>query len=299
MAHKSLSQPDIAARSLSALLQDTLSSGRKPLDTPAMDAAVVVHDLRKSLKRWRALLRLVAPVVGAEAEALRIEARDLAREMAPARDGEAALEALADLGDPPSLSARSRATIGTRITEAAGAKDQGLTPALKARIGEALARAATATERWPLSRFDCEEATRQLASTYRRAGGAIPRDWSEANAETLHRLRRRIVEHRYQMELVEPAWPKLIRLWVSEAQRLRDRLGAYQDLVVLQMLTAPHEPLAHWRSRLTPLIVARQAEHVAGAQRLAGRLFAERPKAFRRRIAALWRHRADAGPKTG
>jgi len=39
-----------------------------------------VHDLRKALKRWRAILRLIAPMVGDEAESLRLEARDLARE---------------------------------------------------------------------------------------------------------------------------------------------------------------------------------------------------------------------------
>ena len=74
----------------------------------------------------------------------------------------------------------------------------------------------------------------------------------------------------------------------EEAQRLRTRLGQYQDLAVLAALTAPHQPLAPWRSRLTPLIEARRDAHLKTAARLAGRLFAEKPKAFRRRIAALW-----------
>ena len=107
-------------------------------------------------------------------------------------------------------------------------------------------------------------------------------------AEELHDLRRRVVAHRYQMELVEPLWPKLGRLWVAEAQRLRDRLGAFQDLSMLQGFTAPHQPLAPWRSRLTPLIATRQAAHAKVAQRIGGRLFAERPRAFRKRLEALW-----------
>jgi len=36
------------------------------------------------------------------------------------------------------------------------------------------------------------------------------------------------------------------------------------------------------------VVEARRAEHLKTAARLAGRLFAEKPKAFRRRIAALW-----------
>ncbi len=77
-------------------------------------------------------------------------------------------------------------------------------------------------------------------------------------------------------------------MWAEEAQRLRNRLGACQDLAVLANFTAPHQPLAPWRSRLAPVIEARRAAHLKTAARLAGRLFAEKPKAFRRRIAALW-----------
>jgi len=93
------------------------------------------------------------------------------------------------------------------------------------------------------------------------------------------------------MELIEPLWPRVTRAWSEEAQRLRNQLGACQDLSVLTGFVAPRQPLAAWRSRLTPLIAARRERHLKNAARLAGRLFAEKPKAFRRRIAALWRAR--------
>ena len=67
------------------------------------------------------------------------------------------------------------------------------------------------------------------------------------------------------------------------------RYSSCQDLAMLQEFTAPHQPLAPWRSRIAPLIAARRLEHLESAERLAGRLFAEKPKAFRRRIAALWK----------
>jgi CHAD domain-containing protein len=104
----------------------------------------------------------------------------------------------------------------------------------------------------------------------------------------LHDLRRRVVEHRHQMDLVEPLWPRLGKVWAEEAQRLRNRLGSCQDLAVLTEFTTAHQPLAPWRSRLAPLIAARRGAHLKTAQRVAGRLFAEKPKAFRQRIAALW-----------
>jgi len=290
MVQKDDPRPDIAARTLAALVRDIVASGRKPIETPEISDAVAVHDLRKALKRWRAILRLVAPMVGEEAELMRLEARDLAREMAAARDGQAAQEALADLGDSlPNLSARSRATIAERLAQmCAGAQAIGLTPERGARIDDMWSRAAAAVERWPFERFDGSEAAARLTVFYRRVCAAIPDDWSNASPEALHRFRQRVVEHRYQMELADPLWPKLIGVWVSEAQRLRDRLGAHQDLMILQRLTEPHQPLARWRSQLKPLIAERQAAHVAAAKRLTGRLFAEMSKAFRERRVSWW-----------
>jgi CHAD domain-containing protein len=295
MVHKDDSSPDIAARTLAALLRDIVASGRKPIETPDISDAVAVHDLRKALKRWRAILRLIAPMVGDEAERMRLETRDLAREMAAARDGQAAQEALVDLDDSfPNLSARSRATIAERLAQIrAGAEAIGLTPERGARIDDMWTRAAAAIERWPFERFDRSEAAARLTVFYRRVCAAIPDDWSTASPETLHRFRQRVVDHRYQMELADPLWPKLMRVWVSEAQRLRDRLGAHHDLMILQRLTEPHQPLARWRSQLKPLITERQAAHVAAAKRLTGRLFAEKSKAFRQRLASLWEHRAQ------
>ena len=64
--------------------------------------------------------------------------------------------------------------------------------------------------------------------TYKRARKAQPDDWGGAHADDLHELRRRVIEHRYQMELIEPVWPRFGRIWVDEAQRLRNRLGAFR-----------------------------------------------------------------------
>jgi hypothetical protein len=105
--------------------------------------------------------------------------------------------------------------------------------------------------------------------------------------------------HRYQMEIIEPLWPRLGRSWVREAQRLRGRLGRHNDLTVLGRYAEPHQPLARWRSRLQPVIGQRQAQHLSEARRIAARLFAERPKAFRRRLEAMWSGAADIANGSG
>lgn len=47
----------------------------------------------------------------------------------------------------------------------------------------------------------------------------VPDNWVDADPEHLHDLRRRVVEHRHQMDLVEPLWPRLGKVWAEEAQR--------------------------------------------------------------------------------
>jgi CHAD domain-containing protein len=226
---------------------------------------------------------------------MRTEARELMRGVAGARDFQSALDALSDLrkADLP-LSPTSVETIRARLTEfrdAAEAKT--FTKSMRARLSRYFDYATLSLERWPLKAIDFDIVTDGLTSTYRRARQLVPDSWPEAEPEHLHDLRRRVVEHRHQMDLVEPLWPRLGKVWAEEAQRLRNRLGSCQDLAVLSSLTEPHQPLAPWRSRLAPLIAARRSAHLKTAHRLAGRLFAEKPKAFRQRIAALWSARNE------
>ncbi|MGB6351204.1 MAG: CHAD domain-containing protein [Pseudolabrys sp.] len=275
---------------LAAAARSVIADGRRALTDPELSDPEAVHEVRKALKRWRALLRLLARPLGEQADQMRAEARELMRAIAGARDAQSALDALADLrkADLP-FSSTSTETIRVRLTEMRDAAEaKSFTKVMRDRLARYLDYATLSMERWPLKAIDFDTVTDGLTSTYRRARQLVPDGWSDAEAEHLHDLRRRVVEHRHQMDLVEPLWPRLGKVWAEEAQRLRNQLGACQDLAVLTSLTAPHEPLAPWRSRLSPLIGERRRAHLNTAQRLSGRLFAEKPKAFRRRIAALW-----------
>ena len=132
-----------------------------------------------------------------------------------------------------------------------------LTQELREAIFGWLDTTTEAVEQWPLDPFDFSAIAAQLTVGYREARRRIPEDWSQATAEDLHELRQRVVDHRYQMELVEPLWPRHGRMWTQEAERLRDRLGRCQDLEILKRLTGPHQPLAHWRARLAPACAER------------------------------------------
>jgi CHAD domain-containing protein len=280
----------VAGERVRAAARAILAEARATIDDRAHTDAAAVHGFRKSMKRWRALLRLLEPFLGERGHRLRLEARDLARELARPRDAQSALDGLDDaLKRDASFSPASLRTIRSLLEETRRRAESAiLTEVVRGRMNASVRNAARAVEHWPLKQIAFADVAERLTETYRRARRSIPEDWKDASAEDLHELRRRVIEHRYQMELVEPLWPRLGKIWVEEAQRLRDRLGHYQDLAVLSRLTAPHQLLARWRSRLAQPIADRRAAHLAAASRLAGRLFAERPKAFRRRLLAIW-----------
>jgi CHAD domain-containing protein len=292
MGDKPALQPKAAiGPAVRAIAIHILAKARSTVTDPELSSQDAVHDFRRAMKEWRALMRLLAPFI-ADAERWRIEARDHARSLAHARDGQAALNAFDDLiKKGVALSERTTATVRERVEALRGSEERAvLTPDLRDAILAWIDQAAAAVEEWPLDPFDFAAIAAQLTVGYRSARRRLPADWSLATPESLHTLRRRVVDHRYQMELIEPLWPRFARMWTEEAERLRDRLGKCQDLAVLERLTGPHQPLARWRSRLAPACAERSAYLSQRAARIARRLFAEKPKAFRHRLETLWEH---------
>ena len=277
------------APALRAIAAAILVHARTAIGDPERASEDTVHEFRRTMKHWRAFMRLLEPYF-ADAARWRAEARDHARSLGTARDGQSALNAFDDLAEKGlALSPRSLATIRGRIEAVREGEEKAvLTPELRDGIVGWLDTALAAVEAWPLDGLDFEALAARLAAGYRAARRRVPADWLQASATDRHELRQRVVEHRYQMELIEPLWPRFGRMWTEEAERLRDRLGRCQDLEVLERLAGPHQPLARWRSRLMAPCNDRKAELSERAARIAARLFAERPKAFRRRLEALW-----------
>jgi CHAD domain-containing protein len=281
--------PTVGER-LRDVVHECLDEGRAAITDPAKSEAEAVHDFRRAMKRWRALLRLFQPFVGEDARRLRNEAGELARGLSGARDGQSALDALADLEkNGLALSAGAIARLRHRIEDIRRAAETTLNADMRLRLGCALDEAQATVGGWPLHMVTFEALAGELARHYRRARALIPGDWPAAGAEDLHELRKRVVIHRYQIEIIEPLWPRFVKMWTSEAQRLRDRLGKHQDLLMLTNLTGPHQAIARWRSRLAPAIGERRAAHVEAAERVAARLFLDKPNAVEQRLLGLWR----------
>src|SRR6266566_7482031 len=172
---------------LRAAAGDCLVEARAAIVEEAKSDAEAVHDFRRAMKRWRALLRLIEPFVGPEARRLRDQARDLARALAGARDGQSALDALADIEKHDlALSARSLARLRERIEDIRRAAETTLNANMRLRLGGALDEAEAAVADWPLSLVTFEALAGELARNYRSARRLIPANWQAAEPEALH-----------------------------------------------------------------------------------------------------------------
>ncbi|MBS9477764.1 CHAD domain-containing protein [Ancylobacter radicis] len=286
----------VHGRSASADTPPPLSSPtvfKRPFDQAATEAEAAlgledpvraVHELRKAFKRLRALLRLVDGEHRAEAKALRAALGEVARRLAGARDTQARRDALVDLTAKSYLSASAHRAAARALAAGGAHEAVGLAPhrddltSLVAACRDAGPRFAASMDRTAL--------LRALRDEYAR-GRRLVRHVDPTEPESLHELRKAVVAQRYQMELVSEAWPALGKVWVGELQRLREKLGKHQDLAVLAAeLASLPAGRQGWRQPLADAIAARQHRLVLSALRLHRRLFAEKPRAFRQRIAA-------------
>lgn len=290
-------RPDEAlGETLSAIARGILAEAKDAITDPARSTAGAVHDFRKAIKRWRAYLRFLTPHFGEGCRSLQAQARDAAKKLGGARDLRSTIDALEDIRDEAyELNDTALDTITGKIKALqaeAEAKDIGAN-GFAAIAGE-ISKWSRTVSLWNFNRIEFSEVSASLAKGYRRARDAMPDNWPEADEEELHDFRKRVIDHRYQMELIEPLWPRMAKLWVDEAQRLRDALGMHRDLANLRTLAGPRQPLARFRSKLSPPVERRQALHLAKAAKLASRIFADKPKSFRARLDALWDSGIDA-----
>jgi CHAD domain-containing protein len=261
-------------------------------------SAKAVHETRKALKRLRALLSLVRH--GIEDDDLRRERdrlRAIARSLAGARDGHVMLEtarALQERGLPRDCRTASRMAISLLEERQDSAGAGGPATQSAGLPLETLREAHQAIAGLPVEALDFRDVLRGFIETYRR-GRRLHRDAFAAGAEDerIHDLRKQVQQHWRHLQLLTNAWPKALRPQIALARDLSETLGRDHDIAMLAALAreaadAQAEDRASRFDAYIELCAREQAELRRQAERLARRLYAEKPKSLRRRIRIYW-----------
>ena len=252
-----------------------------------------VHSARKSLKKARAMLRLLRPSIGDQAyrweNAL---LRDTARPLSEVRDAMVLLQTLDRLerrlraqGNPSPVNELHRVLRRER-TDMRRELLRGSNP-FAGQI-EALHEARCHASRWRVGRKGWSILGAGLARVYGQARRALSRAESDQAAGTLHEWRKQTKYLWHQLQVLEPLGASVVRL-AQTAHGIADALGEDHDLWVLRARIATRAIARADRRRLLSLIDHRSTHLRAQALALGRQLYADSEPVFERRLHALWR----------
>jgi CHAD domain-containing protein len=272
-----------------------LDSAVEQLRDPDADEVEAVHEARKDLKKLRSTLRLVRPVLGEEAYQRENERyRDASRRLSETRDAQVLAETIDSLEHrfsdqpPPGGWEAIRGALAPREADDGAEVDR-----LRGRAAAEIEAGRGEVESLPLPGEGFDVVGPGLRRAYSRGRKRLAEAASEPSDERLHEWRKRSKDLWYHLRLLRPAWRPVLEPLADQAHELTDLLGDDHDLVVLEGRIAETDiPLSDEQRRdLGGLIARRRAELQAQAFALGERLYAEKPKAFARRIGAYWEAR--------
>jgi CHAD domain-containing protein len=255
--------------------------------------AAAIHGARKDLKKLRGLLRLVRPGLGKKAfEAENRRYRDAGRLLSGSRDAEVKLETLLALRRhadalPSETAERWEGMLESeRDAIAATLRDE--SEGRVAEAAQAIAAGRDAIQGWSLPAGSWVLVEQGLLDSYRGGRRGLQEARSKPSAENVHQWRKRAKDLWYQLRIVHDAWPQLLGATIDQAHELTELLGDHHDLAVLAEDLGSRAELSD-RAPFEATIEQRQGELLDAALELGARLYAEKPRAFGRRLGRYWR----------
>jgi CHAD domain-containing protein len=250
------------------------------------DRQDAAHNVRREVKKVRAILRLVrAEISAAEYRRLTATLREAAGRLTALRNLHAALGALTEL------------TRRCDLPSAAPARNiksdlQGRSRAQEKRLGRAVPAVRRALEQLRDATDLCVAADdwitvgKGLKKTYRRGRKAYRTVLATPTARNFHEWRKRVKDLWHQLRLLRPA---LSRKWCGTVDGLEDLagdLGDDHDLEVLkELVKARSRPSSR---ALKELMVCRQKKLRATAIEAGARYYSEKPSHFHGRLKKCW-----------
>ncbi|MGN6217573.1 MAG: CHAD domain-containing protein [Solirubrobacterales bacterium] len=252
------------------------------------DRAEAIHGARKDMKKLRTVLRLVQSELPKDLyrEEMR-RYRDAGRALSASRDATVKLKTLDGLteegGELPREAIESWRQILDRDREAAanvGGDERAAIDLIEAGLAS--------SRRWPLEGDSWKTIDGAVGRTYRRGLQAMRVAAGEASEEGFHRWRKRAKDLWYELVLLGPAWRGPMEAAAGEAHRLTELLGDHHDLALLREDLHERQLGEREAAALEGAIFKRQKDLAGEAFGLGRRLYAEKPKAFERRLRRYW-----------
>lgn len=258
------------------------------------DRDVAVHQIRKRCKKLRALLRLVRPVAGELYAAENPTIRDLARTLSDVRDDTVANETFGRLVDHGHDLLEPDAVLAVREGLTPEAVDVADREAALEHAREQLVALLTRIEvDWTLASdvAGADAVVDGFVRSYARGRSELADTLDAPTTDALHDWRKRVKDHGHHCRLLRLVWPPVLTLRAEVLNDLGDLLGEDHDLAILRdrLHADPDRYGGEVAVAATSALIARRrTERQEAAVTLGRRIYADRPKALRRRLHRWW-----------
>ena len=280
---------DVTGKSLARIARKQLRRLRGLLIEPG-DQASGHHEARKCVKRLRSLLMLLRPAAG-KAQWVKLDRQlaKVARALSGPRDAMVLLQKLDLLERENGTTALGKA--GERLrAELLAQRKSGKASAGLETVHLKISRLKTHLKLLPLKRMTMSDLLAGFEADYRAGRLAFAHAYAAGTPEAFHELRKHVQRHWRHMQLLTAGWPEEIAVRIDLAKALSELLGEEHDFSVLRQRLGADDA-----DGLSRLCHARQTALRASAHGKLALLFAERPKALRRRLAAYWEVAVELG----
>lgn len=254
-----------------------------------------VHDIRVCCKKIRGVLRLVRG--GLDADVFQKQNqfyRDVGRRLGPLRNPAALAEAYDQLvehfGREVSRARFAGLRPELRLDEAYSIENAAKT---LREVANNLRDSRRRIERWPVE-CDSDFSTLGwgLGETYKRGRRAFATAYEKATTAAFHEWRKSVKYLWYQVRVLRPVWPAVMKALAGELESLGDALSGEHDLALLRRKALGAGKSGKRASEdievLVALIDRRRAELRSDAKELGARIYAARRRDFQDRIGAYW-----------
>lgn len=294
MARLALKNKESLSTGIPRIFADQLSRAIDGFRPGAMDLEEAVHQTRTTCKELRAALRLIRPSIGPPVyRVANAFYRDAARRLSDLRDAHvqlAMLEAVEkDAADEAGRYPAVRAVLEERVAaeEAEVADKAAVIRELVEKFDGARANVSV------LAVPDKFGSIRDgLGRTYARGRAGLAACIKDPSLENEHEWRKRVKYLRYQLGILRPLWPSMMKCLQGELKVLSEWLGDARDMALLERLLAGDEELAATgpeAERLAAELAVRRKALIRKSIPLGRRLYAEPEDEFTARVETWWK----------
>lgn len=284
---------------IARVLREQLTDAIALVTDRKIPAKTRIHEGRTAGKKIRAALKLVRTRNPGVYRRENRRVRDAARELSGVRDADVLLDCFASLLKRDAKTVRPVLFAG--IQRALRAHRDATAPSstdIEARLrryAAALRKAEKNLRAWK-PRGDFADLADDFRRSYRRARVAFTavKKASKPHAESFHEWRKASKAYSHHCRLLRAAWPPAMKELLEELRALSRLLGDEHDLSVLldtlrQLATARAPGLREDKvAAAFALIEARRAALRTEALALGTRLYVDKPRAVKARLAHWW-----------